>query len=121
MDEELREEIQELKEEIKALKKINQDMLTILYDRVHMVKLKEPARKDGEHNPRYVKEVKTKDLVKEYIENGYHITKAMRKHYKDTYGITYNCIRERLIKEGIWKDNRKSNTPDNTEGEISNE
>ena len=64
MDEELREEIQELKEEIKALKKINQDMLTILYDRVHMVKPKEPARKDGEHNPRYVKEVKTKDLVR---------------------------------------------------------
>lgn len=117
MYDDLVEEVRELREEVVALKKINQEMLTLLYDKIYLEKPKETVKREGEHNPRFIKEVKTNDLVRDYIENGYHITKAMRKHYKDTYGITYNCVRERLIKAGIWKDNRNKNI---TNGESDN-
>ena len=53
------------------------------------------------------------DELREEIQELKGEIKALKKINQD--------MRERLIKEGIWKDNRKSNTPDNTEGEISNE
>lgn len=56
----------------------------------------------GTKSNRYIKELDTEELIKVYRENGNSIPKYVKEEYARKYGITYNGLRERLIKAGVW-------------------
>lgn len=56
----------------------------------------------GTKSNRYIKELDTEELIKVYRENGNSIPKYVKEEYTRKYGITYNGLRERLIKAGVW-------------------
>ena len=56
----------------------------------------------GTKSNRYIKELDTEELIKVYRENGNSIPKYAKEEYTRKYGITYNGLRERLIKAGVW-------------------
>lgn len=56
----------------------------------------------GEYSNRYIQEIDTEELIRIYKENDYSIPKYVKDEYKRKYGITYNGLRERLIKAGVW-------------------
>ena len=57
----------------------------------------------GCNSNRYIQELDTEKLIKEYQDNNFSITKEIKAYYHRQYGITYNGLRERLIKAGAWK------------------
>lgn len=56
----------------------------------------------GTKSNRYIQELDTEELIKVYRENGNSIPKYVKEEYARKYGITYNGLRERLIKAGVW-------------------
>lgn len=56
----------------------------------------------GSNSNRFIQELDTEELIKVYRDNGYCIPKEVKNLYKRKYGITYNGLRERLIKAGVW-------------------
>lgn len=56
----------------------------------------------GENSNRYIQEIDTDELIRVYRENNYSIPKYVKDNYHRKYGITYNGLRERLIKAGVW-------------------
>lgn len=57
----------------------------------------------GNNSNRFIQELDTVELVKVYRANNNSIPKAIKEEYYIKYGITYNGLRERLIKAGVWK------------------
>lgn len=56
----------------------------------------------GSESNRFIQELDTEELIRVYRENGYSIPKEVKEFYKRKYNITYNGLRERLIKAGVW-------------------
>lgn len=56
----------------------------------------------GTKSNRYIQELDTEELIKVYRKNGNSIPKYVKEEYARKYGITYNGLRERLIKAGVW-------------------
>lgn len=57
----------------------------------------------GSNSNRFIQELDTEELIKIYRENNNSIPKDIKDMYNRKYGITYNGLRERLIKAGVWK------------------
>lgn len=104
----MEEKVLELEEKINALEKKYQELLELMYEKLYLQaekeQAKEPVNRDGKNNPRYIAALKTSELIADYVKNNYHITRKMRAYYKETYNISYNGMRNRLIKEGIWRE-----------------
>ena len=108
MDEnKLLDKFNNLETEMAELRKANETVLKILYDNMSSIGLAIKMKQKGTENSRYIKGLRTADIIQDYIKNGYHITAEMKEKYKKEYGVTYNGIRNRLIQADIWKDNRK--------------
>lgn len=56
----------------------------------------------GSESNRFIQELDTEELIRVYRENGNSIPKEVKEYYKRKYGITYNGLRERLIKAEVW-------------------
>ena len=68
------------------------------------VYMKSEANKNtGNKSSRFISEIDTYKLIKDYTDNGYSITKEMLVWYKDRYNITYNGLRNRLINAKVWR------------------
>lgn len=57
----------------------------------------------GNNSNRFIQKLDTIELIKVYRENNNSIPKHIKEEYHIKYGITYNGLRERLIKAGVWK------------------
>lgn len=57
----------------------------------------------GANSNRFIQELDTEELIRVYRENNNSIPKDIKELYHRKYGITYNGLRERLIKAGVWK------------------
>jgi hypothetical protein len=57
----------------------------------------------GSNSNRYIQELDTEELIRVYKDNNFSIPKEVYDVYHRKYGITYNGLRERLIKAGVWK------------------
>jgi hypothetical protein len=57
----------------------------------------------GANSNRYIQELDTEELIQVYKDNNFSIPKEVYGKYHRKYGITYNGLRERLIKAGVWK------------------
>jgi len=57
----------------------------------------------GVNSNRYIQGLDTEKLISIYKDNNYTLTKEVKELYHRKYGITYNGLRERLIKAGVWK------------------
>lgn len=57
----------------------------------------------GNKSNRFIQELDTEELIKIYKGNNYSIPKDVKEYYNRQYGITYNGLRERLIKAGVWR------------------
>ena len=100
---ELEQEVKNLKVEIKELRSKNEEVLELFKDNVKSVALSKNMKQKGPGNPRYKKDVKTGEVEIDYIQNNFQITTAMIKKYK----MSYQGLRLRLIKAGVWKENEQ--------------
>ena len=57
----------------------------------------------GSNSNRFIQELDTEQLIRVYKDNNFSIPKDVYGEYHRKYGITYNGLRERLIKAGVWK------------------
>ena len=60
----------------------------------------------GNNSNRFIQELDTEKLIEVYKGNNYSIPKEVKEFYFRNYGITYNGLRERLIKAGVWRGRR---------------
>lgn len=60
-------------------------------------------RAKGSESNRFIQELDTEKLIEVYKSNNYSIPKEVKEFYFRNYDITYNGLRERLIKAGVWK------------------
>lgn len=100
---ELEQEVKSLKAEIKELRSKNEEVLELFKDNVKSVALSKNMKQKGPGNPRYKTDVKTGEVEIDYILSGFQITTAMIKKYK----MSYQGLRLRLIKAGVWKENQE--------------
>ena len=122
MDEnKLLDKFNSLETEMAELRKANETVLKILYDNMSSIGLAIKMKQKGTENSRYIKGLRTADIIQDYIKNDYHITAEMKEKYKKEYGVTYNGIRNRLIQADIWKDNRKDSSKENKNTEVVSE
>ena len=76
-------------------------MLELFNSNIKSAKLSADMKKTGPGNPRYKTDVKTGEVEIAYIQNDFHITTDMIKKF----GMSYQGLRLRLIKAGVWKEN----------------
>lgn len=93
-------EIKELVDTLeKVLETINKNAKLIAASEGNREKQKHAV---GTKSNRYIQELDTEELIKVYRENGNSIPKYVKEEYTRKCGITYNGLRERLIKAGVW-------------------
>lgn len=54
-------------------------------------------------NTRYIKDLSTDQLIKDYRSQGCKLTQSLVDYYNKKFGITYGGLRKRLIDAGAWK------------------
>ena len=93
--------------DIKELVDTLERVLEIIDKNAKLIAASEGNREKQKHavgtkSNRYIQELDTEELIKVYRENGNSIPKYVKEEYARKYGITYNGLRERLIKAGVW-------------------
>ncbi len=71
----------------------------LIESRVNSIAVSERAKRNDFKGVKYREDVFTTSLINDYMSNGFKITKEMCEKYK----MTYQGIRDRLIKSQVYK------------------
>lgn len=108
----LEQRVDELVLTNKRLIDTNTRLLDILNDNMGAIKLQRQMQHKGKEHPCYRHDLSTEEVVKDYMHNGSKITQQMLSKYnKDKeHKITYNGLRVRLQKAGVWVSRNEKQT-----------
>lgn len=108
--EDLNQWIEERRQDTEMMYKLeaaNGAVLSLVKDNIKTIALHERLKNSkGKESPNYIQGIDNRQLVQEYINNGYKLSNEIAEKYISKYGITYGALRLRLIKAGVWKDRK---------------
>lgn len=93
---------------VNALTNTNNEVLKLVQSNIKTLCVSQRMKSSsGENNPTFKTGLKTEDLARDYIKSNYKLTSDIVQKYDKQFGITYNGLRLRLKRAGIWKVNIK--------------
>lgn len=107
----LRQQLESEKEEnrkmICTLTEQNTAVLKMVQENAKNLAFQKRLKDKDMPSPTYIKELDTKELIRDYSNNGYKLSNEIAEKYISKYGITYAGLRLRLVKAGVWRDRKE--------------